>query len=160
DAAPKVDPNAGSSQPKFELATVGPAPPHWTDAVPARVVFDETKTSRIGAPLGGRVSAAMVRPGPAVKTGASPVTAPTGDLADLYGARDKAQVDVAAKQASYDRVKSLVDAHALPQKELVSAEQDLAEAKVDLSSANQKLSSLKVGGGGETTFTLTAPRNG
>ena len=46
DAATKPEPDQGSSQPKLDLATVGPAPPHWTDQVPARIVFDETRTSR------------------------------------------------------------------------------------------------------------------
>src|SRR5579863_10070591 len=92
EAAPSEDPNNGSSAPQYETATVGAAPPHWTDEIPARIVFDETRTSRIGAPLGGRVTAVLVELGMHVKQGAPLVTVTSGDLSDLYAARDKAKV--------------------------------------------------------------------
>ena len=148
------------SQPQLELATVGAAPPHWTDEIPARVVFDETRTSRIGAPLAGRVSAVMVELGQHVKAGAPLVTVTSGDLADLYGALAKAQHDLTAAQADYERVKGLVDVGSLPQKDLTTVQQALAQAQVALSNAQQKLSSLKVGGNGDTQFTIVAPREG
>ena len=42
-----------------KLAPAQPAEPHWTDPVPARIVFDEARTSRLGSPLAGRVTAVM-----------------------------------------------------------------------------------------------------
>jgi len=159
DGAPSED-QSGSATVAYETATVGAAPPHWTDEIPARIVFDETRTSRIGAPLGGRVSAVLVELGQHVKQGAPLVTVTSGDLADLYSARDKAKVDLEAAQTNYTRVKELVDAKALPQKELTSATQDLHEAQVALATANSKIASLKVTSGGATTFTITAPREG
>jgi len=159
---PAADPNAGTGSGgiQYELATVGAAPPRWTDPIPARIVFDETRTSRIGSPLGGRVSGVLVELGQRVKLGAPLLMVTSGDLAELYGARDKAKVDLDAAQANYDRVKSLVDLNSLPKKELDSAEQDLREAKVTLASASSKIASLKVGGGGSTQFTISAPRDG
>lgn len=154
------DPEGGSDRIKYDLVTVQPAQPHWTDDIPARVMFDETRTSRIGAPLGGRVSAVKVELGDRVRAGAPLVTIVSGDLADLRTARGKAQVDREAAQQNLDRIAALVAAGSLPGKELLAARQERAEAEVALTSAEQKLASLKVEPGSDTTFTLTAPRDG
>lgn len=154
------DQSNGSAQIKYDLVTVQVTPPHWTDDVPARIVFDETRTSRIGSPLGGRISAVMAELGDRVKAGAPLVTVISGDLADLRNARDKAVVDLDAAKQNYDRVAALVEVNSLPRKELLNVQQELAEAQVALSNAEQKLASLKVQHGGETSFTITAPREG
>ncbi len=145
---------------QYETVVVGAAPPHWTDEVPARVQVDEQRTSRVGAPLDGRVTEVLVQPGQLVKTGAPLITVASADLAELYSTRDKAKIDLEAKRDTYNRVKGLVEAKSLPQKELVSATQDLKQAEVTYATANAKIASLKVGAGGATTFTLTAPRDG
>lgn len=160
EAAAPDDPSSGSAQLTYDVVTVQATPPHWTDEVPARIVFDETRTSRIGSPLGGRVSAVMAELGDRVKAGAPLVTVISGDLADLRNARDKAIVDLDAAKQNDDRVAALVEAGSLPRKELLNVQQELAEAQVALSSAEQKLASLKVQHGGETAFTITAPREG
>ncbi len=154
------DDRGSAKQQPLELVAVGPAPPHWTDVIPARVVFDETHTSRIGSPLGGRVSAVMVELGQHVKVGTPLLTVTSGDLADLYSARDKAKVDLDASQTNYNRTKSLVELGSLPKKELDSAEQDLREARVSYDTANAKIASLKVIGGGATAFTISSTRDG
>jgi RND family efflux transporter MFP subunit len=160
EAAAPDDPSSGSAQLKYDAVIVQATPPHWTDDVPARIVFDETRTSRIGSPLGGRVSAVMAELGDHVTAGAPLVTVISGDLADLRNARDKAVVDLDAAKQNYDRVAALVEAGSLPGKELLSVRQELAEAQVALSNAEQKLASLNVRHGGETTFTILAPREG
>lgn len=152
--------SAGTDKVQVELVAVAPAPPHWTDEIPARIVFDETHTSRIGVPLGGRVSSVNVELGERVKAGAPLFSVTSGDLAELRSAEAKAKVDLEAARANFTRVKALVDAKALPQKELVQTQQDLAEAEVALRTARQKLQSLKVGAAGETSFTIVAPREG
>ncbi len=154
-----VDQNV-ANQVQYETAIVGAAPAHWTDDIPARVQVNEQKTSRVGAPLDGRIAAVKVVLGQHVKTGDPLVEVTSGDLADLYSARDKAKVDLEAAKVNYNRVKSLVDSNALPRKELTSAEQDLKEAQVAYATANSKIASLKVGANGATTFTITAPRDG
>ena len=151
---------AGNSDVQVELAQVAPAPPHWTDEIPARIAFNEAKTSRVGVPLGGRVTAVNVELGQRVKAGAALFAVTSGDLAELRSAEEKAKVDLDAARTNYARVKALVDAKALPQKELIQAQQDLAEAEVAVRTAQSKLASLKVGAAGETNFTIVAPRDG
>jgi RND family efflux transporter MFP subunit len=102
----------------------------------------------------------MVELGDRVKAGAPLLTRVSGALADLRNAREKATVDLAAAQQNDERVSALVEAGSLPRKELLGVQQELAEAKVALDNAEQKLASLKVRSGDDTTFTIPAPRAG
>ncbi|HEY1817920.1 MAG TPA: efflux RND transporter periplasmic adaptor subunit [Kofleriaceae bacterium] len=150
--------------PMWSVVKVEPAKasePHWTDAVPARIVFDEARTSRLGSPLAGRVTATYVERGQTVKTGDKLFTVSSPNLAELRADLAKANVEQNTARINFDRVKALVDAGSLPAKELVTAQQEVAEANLAVQLANQKLSSLKVTGGSEAaTFTMTAPRDG
>ena len=144
-----------------KLAKAEPAEAHWSDPVPARVAFDEAKTSRLGSPLSGRVTAVMVERGQKVTKGAPLFTVSSPNLAELRADQEKALVERATAQASYNRVKDLVTSGSLPGKELVTAEQELAEAELAVRLAAQKLASLNVSGGaGVAAFTVTAPRDG
>lgn len=144
-----------------KLAPVEAAEPHWTDAVPGRVVFDETRTSRLGSPLQGRVTAVSAERGQKVKAGDKLFTVSSSGLAELRAELEKATVERNTAKINFDRTKALVDAGSLPAKELVTAQQEVTEAELAVKLANQKLSSLKVGGGGEAaSFTVVAPRDG
>jgi RND family efflux transporter MFP subunit len=142
------------------FTAAGPNTPRWTDDIPARVVFDESRTSRVGAPLGGRVTAVLSELGAPVKLGAPLFTVTSADLADLRSQRAKAAVELRTAQTNLARVQALVDAKSLPAKELVAARQDMLEAQLAVKTVEQKLASLKVIGGGDASFTLTAPRDG
>jgi RND family efflux transporter MFP subunit len=149
--------------PMWSVVKVAPAEaaqPHWTDPVPARIVFDEAKTSRLGSPLAGRVTATFVERGQNVKTGDKLFTVSSPNLAELRADLDKATVERGTAKINYDRTKALVDAGSLPAKELVTAQQEVSEADLAVRLAQQKLSSLKVAGAGEASFTVTAPRDG
>lgn len=143
-----------------KVAPAEPATPHWTDPVPARIVFDEARTSRLGSPLAGRVTATFVERGQHVKSGDKLFTVSSPNLAELRADLEKAIVERGTAKVSYDRVKALVDAGSLPAKELVTAQQEVSEAELAVKLASQKLASLKVVGGGDSTFTVTAPRDG
>jgi RND family efflux transporter MFP subunit len=143
-----------------KVAPAEPAQPHWTDAVPARIVFDEAHTSRLGSPLAGRVTATYVERGQHVKNGDKLFTVSSPNLAELRADLEKATVERGTAKVNYDRTKALVDAGSLPAKELVTAQQEVSEAELAVKLANQKLASLKVAGAGEASFTVTAPRDG
>jgi len=144
-----------------KVAKAEAAQPHWTDPVPARVVFDEARTSRLGTPLSGRVTSVTVERGQKVAKGAPLFTVSSPNLAELRAEQEKAIVERATAQANYNRVKDLVTGGSLPGKELVTAEQEMREAELAVKLAGQKLASLNVaGGGGAAAFTVTAPREG
>jgi RND family efflux transporter MFP subunit len=138
-----------------------PAEPRWTDPIPARIVFDESRTSRLGAPLAGRVSQVLVDRGAQVKTGQPLYIVSSPNLADLQSAVRLAEVERDVAQKNYERTKTAVENEVLPGKELVTAKQKLDQSDVALKVAQQKLASLKVSGGGDNaSFTVTAPRDG
>jgi RND family efflux transporter MFP subunit len=142
-------------------ALPGAPEPRWGAPLPARVVFDESRTSRLGSPLAGRVSAIFAERGQAVKSGQPLFAVSSPNLAELRAARDKAVVEQKTSRANFERTQSAVEAQVLPEKELVAARQNLAEADLALKLAQQKLASLRVGGAGDAaTFTVTAPREG
>lgn len=152
-----------SDAPMWSVVQVAPATPdkpHWTDPVPAQIVFDEAHTSRLGSPLAGRVTAVMVERGQSVKNGAPLFEVSSPNLAELRADLDKALVERNTAQINFDRVKNLVDAGSLPAKELTSAQQETSEAELAVRLAQQKLASLKVAGAGEASFTVSAPRDG
>jgi cobalt-zinc-cadmium efflux system membrane fusion protein len=143
-----------------KLGTPTTAEPHWSDPIPARIVFDEAHTSRLGSPLAGRVTAAMVERGQRVKTGAALFTVSSPGLAELRSELAKTTGQRATAHTSLDRVQALVDAGSLPAKELVTAKQEATEAELAVKLAEQKLASLRVAGGADASFTVTAPRDG
>jgi RND family efflux transporter MFP subunit len=102
----------------------------------------------------------MVERGQHVKTGDKLFTVSSPNLAELRADIEKANVERGTAKINFDRVKALVDAGSLPAKELVTAQQEVTEAELAVKLANQKLSSLKVVGGGDASFTVTAPRDG
>ncbi|HEY4245062.1 MAG TPA: efflux RND transporter periplasmic adaptor subunit [Kofleriaceae bacterium] len=149
--------------PAWSSLTVGhpsPATARWSQGVPAHVTFDEARTSRIGAPLGGRVTAVFVERGQAVKAGAPLYTVASAGLADMRADLARASVERATAKANLDRVQALVDAGSLAAKELETAKAQFAEADLAVRAAGEKLASLKVSESGSAQFTVTAPRAG
>ena len=144
----------------IKLGAPSAAEPHWSDAVPARIMFDEARTSRLGSPLAGRVTSVTVERGQHVKTGAALFTVSSPSLAELRAELAKTTGQRATARISLERVQALVDAGSLPAKELVTSKQEAAEAELAVKLAEQKLASLRVAGGGDASFTVTAPRDG
>jgi RND family efflux transporter MFP subunit len=136
------------------------AQPNWTEPIPARVVFDESRTARLGTPLAGRVSAVYVTGGQQVKAGDALFAVSSASLADLVANEQRARVERDTAEASLRRTQDAVDAEVLPEKELVAARQRLQTAELGLKLAAQKLTSLKVRGTGGASFTVTATRDG
>jgi len=144
----------------IKLGHPSAAEPHWSDAIPARVMFDEAHTSRLGSPLGGRITAVMVERGQRVAAGAALFTVSSPSLAELRSELAKTSLQRATARTNLDRVQAVVEAGSLPAKELVTARQELAETELAVKLADQKLASLRVTGGGDASFTVNAPRSG
>jgi membrane fusion protein, heavy metal efflux system len=132
----------------------------WTDAITARITFDESRTSRVGAPLGGRITGVQVEAGQVVHVGTPLFTIASSNLAELHGDITKADIETRGARVNLDRTQSLVDAGSLPGKELVAAKQALAEAELASQLARQKVSALKITSSSDSTLTVVAPRDG
>jgi membrane fusion protein, heavy metal efflux system len=144
----------------IKLGAPSAAAPHWSDPIPARVAFDEARTSRLGSPLAGRVTAVLVERGQHVKPGAPLFTVSSPSLAELHTDLAKATAQRTTAHTNLDRVQALVDAGSLPAKELVTSRQEATEADLAVQLAEHKLAALKVAGGGDTSFTVSSPRDG
>jgi membrane fusion protein, heavy metal efflux system len=143
---------------KLEAATTARA--SWTDALSARVRIDEARASKVGAPLGGRITRVFVELGQRVKVGMPLFAVASPDLATIRAERSKAEVDVAASRATLDRTKAMVAARAVPGKEELVAQQQYQQALVALRLAQSKLGALRVGSRAEGEFLVSARRDG
>jgi cobalt-zinc-cadmium efflux system membrane fusion protein len=152
---------AGAPQWRYlRLGSVGEAVAHWSDAVPARITIDETRASKVGTPLPGRVTRVFVELGQPVAAGDPLFSVKSPDIAELRAGREKAAVDLEAARKALDRVKALVATRALPGKEEVSALQQFRQAELAQRLADAKLGSLEVSAQAENAFTVKAPRSG
>jgi len=142
------------------LETAKPIASTWTDAVPAFVKVDETKAARIGVPLSGRVTQVFAELGQKVEKGAPLFAVASADLAALHVEQSKAKVDVESAKNVLDRTRAIVEARALPEKEAVSAAQQLRQAELSFGVASSKLASLDITSKSENEFIVHAPRAG
>ena len=100
-----VEPNGISIEPDapqwqvLKLGVVTPANSSWTDPIPARVMIDETRASKVGVPLSGRVTSVLVELGQSVKMGDPLFSVASPEIAELRGQREKASVDLEAAKA-------------------------------------------------------------
>jgi cobalt-zinc-cadmium efflux system membrane fusion protein len=113
---------------------------------PARVTVDERKAQPIFSQLPGRIERVMVQLGESVKAGTPLLSIRSTSLPDLKRDADLARSSVVLKQATVDRLKDLVALKAVPEKELLSAEQELNEAHLALTTSGGKQKALRLGG--------------
>ena len=128
--------------------------------VAGRIQVDEAMSARVMAPLPGRVEKVEVMLGQVVVEGQVMLTVRSGALVDLDAASQMAQTEVSAQQRAVERIKTLVQLQALPEKDLLMAEKELREAQLALTSAKLKRQSLRVKPHGDGEFDVVAPRPG
>ena len=175
--AAEAEPPLGVSAPvvKGESVQIAPDGPQWqyielavaTEApalvplpAPGRVELDERRSASVGTPLNGRVDEMRVRIGDRVKAGDKLFSVRSAAFADLDREFKSAETEVMDKQRVADRVRSLVQLQAAPEKDLQSAEADLRQAKLALQGAQAKRASLSVSTQGDNLFWVMAPRSG
>ena len=149
--------------PQWKVLRLGPvtaATTHWSDAVPARVKIDETRASKVGTPLAGRVNQVFVELGQPVKAGDRLFSVASPDIAGLRAEREKAAVDFDVTKATLDRITAMVNARALAEKDQLEANQQYRQAQVALHLAQSKLASLKVSSSADNEFIVVSPRDG
>ena len=139
------DVRLAADAPQWKLLRLAPAKAailHWTEPAPARVRIDETHAAKVGTPLAGRVTQVFVELGQQVKTGDALFTVASPDIAGLRAEREKATVDLDVAKQSLERIKSMVEARAIPAKEELEANQQYKQASVALHLAQAMLGSL------------------
>jgi len=159
DTSIELSPDA----PQWKLLRLGqarPATTRWTEPIPARVKIDESRAAKVGAPLAGRITSVFVELGQRVKAGDRLFSVASADIAGMRAERDKASVDLEVAKTQLARIRAMVEAHAVPAKDELEANQQLKQAEVNLRLAQAKLGSLKVSSQHENEFTVVSPRDG
>jgi membrane fusion protein, heavy metal efflux system len=153
--------NAGApawSYVELAQATLGaPLPPK---PVPGHVAVDEALSEQVLAPLTGRVESVSARLGQRVEKGDRLATVRSVALVDLSKEIDQLRREESAKAQTLQRVRSLVAVRAVPEKDLVAAEQEFGQAQLAREAAELKLRSLEVQPGSEALYGITAQRGG
>jgi cobalt-zinc-cadmium efflux system membrane fusion protein len=142
----------------FAQARIGKPIPR--EPVPARVAFDESRSQPIFAPLPGRVDTVSVRLGQHVEKGEQLLAVRSTALVDLSKEIDLLRSKESARTKGVERLRALVALKAVPEKDLISAEQDLKQAQLAREAAELKLRSLSVAEVSEGRYWLTAPQAG
>jgi RND family efflux transporter MFP subunit len=145
---------------QIKIERVELAKRRWSDPAPAHLRADETRTSRVGAPLPGRVGKVLATIGQRVKKGAPLFSVMSPDLATLQSERMKADVELTTAKLAYERVHSIVQAQALPAKDETIAAQQMTEAELASRTAAARLTSLKVQTLSDTEYVVKSPRDG
>ena len=139
-----LDGAAQLSMLRSELLPAMPLP--LTDALSARLVFDEDATARIGVGVAGRVAAIRVAPGDAVKAGAVLAEVDAPDLGTARADISKARADEERKRLAVQRARELVPGDAIATKDWEALLADLAQAHAETLRAAQRLKNLDPGG--------------
>jgi cobalt-zinc-cadmium efflux system membrane fusion protein len=151
----------GASQWRYiEIAVAEAKPPLPPLPAPARVTFDEFRTSAVGAPLPGRIENMLVRSGDRVEKGARLFSMRSGAFAELRRDVEAAHAEAITKHRVADRVRELVGLEAAAMKEQLAAEAEAHEADLAVAASTAKLASLKVAGDGSNLFWVVSPRRG
>lgn len=133
-----------------------PLPP-----VTARITTVEALTSPSFAPLAGRIIESEVHLGDQVQKGQQLVLVRTADLPALARDVRSAELAVATKGASVERMRALVESRAGSQNDLLLAQSELSESRLSLQAAKAKLNSLQIARSkDETAYWVLASRSG
>lgn len=114
-----------------------------------RLAWDEDRTARIFAPLGGRVLGIAVRPGDRVKAGQTLVTLAAAELGAAQAEARKAEQDQGFALKSLARVEELHGAGVAPEKDLQAAR---AEAERSATERARTTARLALYGGSATAI--------
>jgi multidrug efflux pump subunit AcrA (membrane-fusion protein) len=110
-----------------------------------RVSFDGTHVVHVGAPLTGRVTRVMVRPGQPVTKGA-PLAVITSDLESALADELEAEADAAGAESRYQRQRQVYRVHAETEAEFDAARAARRVAQAALQSARRNVSLLEMSG--------------
>ena len=145
----------------IDLATAKRSDPLPPVPAPARVAVDEARSAPIYAPLAGRVERVEVQLGQRVKPGDRLLAIRSSALPELGREVESARAALGVKAALAERVKDLVGLRAVPEKDLILAEQERREAELSLKAAEGKRRSLRLSALDDSgLYWVTATRGG
>ena len=132
-----------------------------TIALNGRVTFDESRTAQIGSPVEGRVIRVLAKPGDRVQHGQPLLVIHSPNFTLVESAEQKARSALHVAEKNFARAQRLFAEGAASQREVIEAEDVLAQARAEHERASADLATL--GGSQERLsheFQLKSPING
>ena len=145
---------------RAEAAAAFPVP--LAEPLNARIAYDENVTTRLSAPIAGRITRLNAEAGDRVSAGQALALLDAPELATAIADVDKAAADEARKRTAFDRAKTLTEGGVAPRKDLENADADLRQAAAEAQRARSRLRNLARGqtASAEGGFALRAPLAG
>jgi cobalt-zinc-cadmium efflux system membrane fusion protein len=125
------------------------------EPLPARLAYDENRTTRVYSPVAGRVLRLLAQAGDRVAAGQVLAYLDAPDFAAAQADTRKAAADLAVKQAAYQRANVLHEGGIVADKDLEAAHGDLASSQAEATRAQSRLRNL--GRVDENGYALRAP---
>lgn len=152
-----------ANSPQLSSVVVETAQPGLTRALhfPGRLVWNDNLTVRVFSPFAGRVTRIVRTPGDAVTKGTPLAYLASPDFGQAQADARKAATDAGLAERTLTRIRELHAAGAAPQKDLQSAEADLARTQSEAQRAQARLALF--GASADTidsSFPLLAPIDG
>lgn len=127
-----------------------------------RLIWDETRTVRVFAPLGGRILKLAVNPGDKVQAGDTLATLTSPDFGEAQAEAAKASADFGVAARAVERARELHKAGVIADKELEQAEAEFSRAGAERNRTAARTraygSDMSKGSGGvDQQFSLRAP---
>jgi membrane fusion protein, heavy metal efflux system len=149
-AAPAPKPQGGAvtyapGAPQLSSIKVTPVeefPVPLAEPLNGRIAYNENVTSRVSAPIAGRVVGLRAQPGDAVRAGDPLLWLDSPDLAAAVSDVRKAQADESRKRTAYERAKMLLEAQVFARKDYESADADYLQARAETQRASLRLRNL------------------
>lgn len=133
-----------------------------TEALGARLAYDEDATARIGVGFSGRILRVDVAPGDPVRAGQVLAVIDSPDFGTARADLDKARADEERKRLALARLVALGSGEGIATRDVEAARADLAEARAESARAAARLRNLNPTGlpvGGQQVR-LTSPMSG
>ncbi len=130
-----------------------------TAALPARIVYDEDHTARVGVPITGRVLQILAQPGQSVKRGDALLILDSPDYGNARADAAKAQAELAQKRLALNRAQLLHEGGVLARKDLEAAQADFAQAQAEAMRTQLRFHNLDSSGrtASDEHYVLRAP---
>ena len=148
-------PNSPTAQ---RLLTAPVVPAHENIlSLPARIVWDEDHTSRITAPVAGRIAEILVQAGSPVKASQALAYLNSPELGSAQTEAARAQAELAQADRNLTRARELLAASGVAAKDVEQAQVDLTRARAEAERTAQRLQSLGAANTVDQHFTLRSP---
>ncbi|MCM5571126.1 efflux RND transporter periplasmic adaptor subunit [Burkholderiaceae bacterium FT117] len=128
--------------------------------IQGRLVWDETRTTRVDPPVAGRIVRVLAAPGDSVAAGQPLALIASPDVGQAQADARRAEVDLAAATKNLARIRELHEAGVAPARELEAAEAERARAQAERQRAQARRALLGVAGDIDQSFALRAPIGG